>query len=121
MLLVLIYFRYQAGEGIYSLFDKVLVLDSGRQVFFGPPDQARAYFEGLGYNALPRQSTADYLTGCTDPNERQFMSGRSHLDVPSTPEALETVFRTSRFHRDSTRDLQDVKARMQVEKADQEA
>ena len=63
---------YQAGEGIYELFDKVMVLDQGRTVYFGPPDQARKYFEGLGYRSLPRQSTADYLTGCTDPNERQF-------------------------------------------------
>lgn len=56
---------YQAGEGIYDLFDKVMVLDEGKQVFFGPPSEARAYFENLGYNKLPRQSTADYLTGCS--------------------------------------------------------
>ena len=74
---------YQAGEGIYELFDKVLVLDQGRQVFLGPPSEARAYFEGLGYKSLPRQSTADYLTGCTDPNERQFAPGCSAADVPS--------------------------------------
>lgn len=60
-----IFSSYQAGEGIYELFDKVMVLDSGRQVFFGPPSEARAYFEGIGYNHLPRQSTADYLTGCS--------------------------------------------------------
>ncbi|KAJ6623061.1 ABC-2 type transporter-domain-containing protein [Mycena sp. CBHHK59/15] len=47
---------YQAGEGIYELFDKVMVLSEGRQ------------------------STADYLTGCTDPNERQFAPGRSEDD-----------------------------------------
>lgn len=58
-------YSYQAGEGIYDLFDKVMVLDGGRQVFYGPPNEARAYFENLGYNKLPRQSTADYLTGCS--------------------------------------------------------
>lgn len=56
---------YQAGEGIYDLFDKVMVMDSGRTVFYGPPGEARDYFERLGYNKLPRQSTADYLTGCS--------------------------------------------------------
>ena len=61
----------------------MLVLDKGRQVYFGPPSEARAYFEGLGFKSLPRQSTPDYLTGCTDPNERQFAPGRSELDVPS--------------------------------------
>lgn len=56
---------YQASESIYRLFDKVLVIDEGRQVFYGPPSEARAYFENIGYNPLPRQSTADYLTGCS--------------------------------------------------------
>ena len=61
-------YSYQAGESIYELFDKVMVIDKGRQVFFGPPNEARAYFENLGYSKLPHQSTADYLTGCSKSN-----------------------------------------------------
>jgi ATP-binding cassette subfamily G (WHITE) protein 2 (SNQ2) len=57
---------YQASENIYEHFDKVLVIDSGREVYFGPVDQARAHFEGLGFAKKPRQTTPDYLTGCTD-------------------------------------------------------
>ena len=34
---------YQAGEGIYDQFDKVLLIDEGRQVFFGPAKDARPY------------------------------------------------------------------------------
>lgn len=34
---------YQAGEGIYEQFDKVLVIDEGRQVYFGPTSEARQY------------------------------------------------------------------------------
>jgi ATP-binding cassette subfamily G (WHITE) protein 2 (SNQ2) len=60
---------YQAGEGIYEQFDKVLVIDEGRQIFFGPVSEARRYFVSMGFRDLPRQTTADYLTGCTDPNE----------------------------------------------------
>ncbi|KAJ3509385.1 hypothetical protein NLJ89_g5251 [Agrocybe chaxingu] len=112
---------YQAGESIYQLFDKVLVLDEGRQVFYGPPDEARAYFEGLGFRSLPRQTTADYLTGCTDPNERQFAPGRSSLDVPSTPEALEATFLKSSYFAANNADLQEYKTFMKTEKADQEA
>ena len=104
--------RYQAGEGIYELFDKVLVLDKGRQVYFGPPSEARAYFEGLGYASLPRQSTPDYLTGCTDPNERQFAPGRSEADVPCTPEALEKAFLDSRYASDMMNDLTKYKQKM---------
>ncbi|KAF8665434.1 hypothetical protein AX16_000453 [Volvariella volvacea WC 439] len=112
---------YQAGEGIYDLFDKILVLDEGRQVFYGPPTQARKYFEELGYNHLPRQSTADYLTGCTDKNERQFAPGRSAKDVPSTSDALEAAYLDSDFARTNFYDLKEYKKLMETEKTDQEA
>lgn len=112
---------YQAGESIYELFDKVLVLDQGRQAFYGPPSEARAYFENLGFQSLPRQSTADYLTGCTDPNERQFAPGRSAQDTPSTPEALEYAFSQSSYASDNRDSLEKYKLYMRTEKADQEA
>lgn len=112
---------YQAGEGIYDLFDKVMVLDKGHQVFFGPPSEARAYFEGLGFKSLPRQSTPDYLTGCTDPNERQFAPGRSAADVPASPEELENAYRASKFAQELDRQREDYKILMATEKADQEA
>lgn len=111
---------YQAGEGIYDLFDKVLVIDQGRQVYFGPPTSARKYFEGLGYKALPRQSTADYLTGCTDPNERQFALGRTGNTVPSNPAALESAFMHSAIKREVDADLEKFKMRMEADRVDQE-
>jgi ATP-binding cassette, subfamily G (WHITE), member 2, SNQ2 len=112
---------YQAGEGIYHLFDKVIVIDKGRQVYFGPASEARPYFEGLGYKSLPRQSTADYLTGCTDPNERQFAYGRSAIDVPSSPEALEHAFRASPYYGELIASLEKYKVHQSEEKRDQEA
>ena len=98
-----------------------MVIDEGRQVFFGRPSEARAYFEGLGYKALPRQSTADYLTGCTDRNERQFAPGRSARDTPSTPEALENAYLLSTLARDNDDTREKYELFMQTEKADQEA
>lgn len=98
-----------------------MVLDKGRQVYYGPPKDARAYFERLGYNALPRQSTPDYLTGCTDPNERQFAPGHSAEDVPSTPKDLEDVFSQSEFAERNADELAKYKLLMASEKADQEA
>ncbi|KAL7416336.1 putative ATP-binding cassette transporter [Mrakia frigida] len=85
---------YQAGEGIYDQFDKVLVIDEGRQVYFGPTKEARKYMVGLGYKDLPRQTTADYLSGCTDPNERQFAS-EDCSSVPSDPAAFAAAYRAS--------------------------
>lgn len=112
-------FRYQAGEGIYDLFDKVLVLDKGRQVFFGPPSEARAYFEQLGYKSLPRQSTADYLTGCTDPNERQFAEGKSEDDVPTAPDELEEAFLESKYAKTMQDSIRQYATAMETEKLDQ--
>ncbi|EGO05281.1 hypothetical protein SERLA73DRAFT_157866 [Serpula lacrymans var. lacrymans S7.3] len=113
--------RYQAGEGIYDLFDKVMVIDKGRQVFFGAPTEARAYFENIGYKSLPRQSTADYLTGCTDPNERQFAPGHSVENTPSSPEALEAAYFKSSYYNDLTSSLEKFKIHVETERDDQEA
>ncbi|KAG9127447.1 hypothetical protein FRC07_013764 [Ceratobasidium sp. 392] len=88
---------YQAGEGIYDQFDKVLLIDEGRQVYFGPAKEARQYMLNLGFRNLPRQTTADYLTGCTDPNERAFADGKDESNVPSTPDALAEAFRNSPY------------------------
>jgi ABC-type multidrug transport system ATPase subunit len=40
---------YQAGESIYELMDKVLVIDSGRMLYQGPANKAREYFVNLGF------------------------------------------------------------------------
>jgi ATP-binding cassette subfamily G (WHITE) protein 2 (SNQ2) len=88
---------YQASENIYKQFDKVLVIDGGKEVFFGPAEEARAYFEDLGFKKKPRQTTPDYLTGCTDEFEREYAEGRSADDVPSSPETLTKAFNESKY------------------------
>jgi ABC-type multidrug transport system ATPase subunit len=40
---------YQAGEDIYELMDKVLVIEGGRMLYQGPANDAREYFEDLGF------------------------------------------------------------------------
>ena len=86
---------YQASENIYSQFDKVMVIDAGRQVYFGPAKEARAYFEGLGFKEKPRQTTPDYLTGCTDAFEREYKEGYSAANAPHDPDSLAQAFRDS--------------------------
>lgn len=88
---------YQASENIYRQFDKVLVIDDGRQVYFGPTGEARGYFEGLGFKEKPRMTTPDFLTGCTDEFEREYMEGRSAADAPHSPETLAKAFDESKF------------------------
>ncbi|KAK7204535.1 ABC-2 type transporter-domain-containing protein [Myxozyma melibiosi] len=85
---------YQAGENIYRLFDKVTVLYLGRQVYFGPVAEARAYFERMGYYCPPRQTTAEFLTAVTDPAGR-FLRSDAPKDVPVTADQFEAYWHNS--------------------------
>ncbi|GAB7334975.1 hypothetical protein MBLNU13_g06844t1 [Cladosporium sp. NU13] len=66
---------YQAGNGIFDLFDKVLVLDEGEQVFYGTRAEARPFMESQGFLCGAGANVGDFLTGVTVPNERKIISG----------------------------------------------
>ena len=97
---------YQAGEGIYELMDKVLVIDQGREIFMGPAKEAKQYFIDLGYECPERQTTADFLTAITDPVERRFRPGYENK-APRTPEELEKAFRASPNYQRVLEDIKD--------------
>ncbi|KAJ5570242.1 ABC multidrug transporter atrF [Penicillium hispanicum] len=85
---------YQAGESIYELMDKVMVIDNGRMLYQGPANEARQYFIDLGFYCHDQSTTADFLTSLCDPNARQFQPGRE-ASTPKTAEELEQVFKNS--------------------------
>lgn len=97
---------YQAGEGIYQLMDKVLVIDEGRMLYQGPASRARQYFEELGFYAAPRQTTADFLTSICDVNSRRFREGFED-SCPKTAQELEKTFRESADYQAVLADVQD--------------
>nr|POE53616.1 brefeldin a resistance protein [Quercus suber] len=97
---------YQAGEGIYELMDKVLVIDEGREIFMGRREEARQYFIDLGYHCPDRQTTADFLTAVTDPVERRFREGCEN-STPKSPEELERAFRQSPYYQKVLDDMKD--------------
>lgn len=107
---------YQASENIYNQFDKVMVIDEGRQVFLGPVKEARAYFEGLGFKDKPRQTTPDYLTGCTDPFEREYAPGRSEANAPHDPDSLAKAFEDSVFATQLTEEMSAYRQQLEREK-----
>ena len=104
---------YQAGEGIYKLFDKVLVIDSGKMMYQGPAAEAKEYFQNLGYHCPERQTTADFLTSIGDPNERQFSSGVEVASVPKTADELEAAFRKSDIYQQQMRDIENYEHQLQ--------
>lgn len=85
---------YQASQAIYDLFDKAVVLYEGRQIYFGPAPAAKAYFEDMGWYCPQRQTTGDFLTSVTNPQERTAREGMENK-VPRTPEEFETYWRQS--------------------------
>ncbi|CAG9988747.1 unnamed protein product [Clonostachys byssicola] len=85
---------YQGSQAIYDLFDKATVLYEGRQIYFGPADAAKAFFERQGWVCPPRQTTGDFLTAVTNPLERQAREGME-ARVPRTPDEFERYWRES--------------------------
>ncbi|KAF9562319.1 hypothetical protein EC968_005269 [Mortierella alpina] len=94
---------YQASENIYELFDKTILLYEGRCIFFGPANEARQYFINMGFECPPRQTTADYLTAITDPNERRARAGFSGR-LPRSPKEFEEVFKASQYYKNIEQD-----------------
>jgi ATP-binding cassette subfamily G (WHITE) protein 2 (SNQ2) len=66
---------YQAGNGIYEQFDKILVLDEGKQIFYGPCEDAMPFMAELGFLCEPAANKADFLTSVTVPTERAIVPG----------------------------------------------
>lgn len=99
---------YQAGEGIYEVMDKVLVIDHGRQIYCGPAREAKQYFVDLGFECPERQTTADFLTAVTDPNERRLRPGFEDR-APRTAEEFEAAFRASPNYQRLLADVEDYK------------
>lgn len=85
---------YQAGNGIYNLFDKVLVLDEGKQVYYGPMKEARPFMEEMGFICQHGANVADFLTGVTVPTERAILPGYENR-FPRTPDALRAEYEKS--------------------------
>ncbi|KAH6679909.1 multidrug resistance protein CDR1 [Plectosphaerella plurivora] len=79
---------YQASQSIYDLFDKATVLYEGRQIYFGPAGDAKAYFERMGWESPQRQTTGDFLTSVTNPQERVARAGMENK-VPRTAAEFE--------------------------------
>ncbi|KAL8848252.1 MAG: hypothetical protein Q9221_006725 [Calogaya cf. arnoldii] len=94
---------YQAGNGIYNLFDKVLVLDEGREIYYGPREEARPFMEELGFICGDGANVGDFLTGVTVPTERQVRPG-CELSFPRTAEEIRADYSRT-----------DIKAKMEKE------
>lgn len=106
---------YQASNSIYELYDKVLLLDEGYCLYFGPVSEAKAYFEDLGFYCPPRKSTPDFLTGLCNPLERQYKPGCEESAPHHAPEFAERYYQSDIYKR-MMEELRDYEAEIQREK-----
>ncbi|TRM65094.1 ABC-2 type transporter-domain-containing protein [Schizophyllum amplum] len=74
---------YQASQSAYDIFDKVIVLYEGRQIYFGRTTDAKDFFLRMGFECPERQTTGDFLTSLTNPAERVVRPG-FEKSVPRT-------------------------------------
>ncbi|OCF60041.1 ABC transporter [Kwoniella mangroviensis CBS 10435] len=85
---------YQAGNGIYNLFNKVTVIAEGRVIYYGPREEARKYFEDLGFVHPDGGNTADFLTSVTATNERVIKEGHNGK-APTSPAEFSKMYEKS--------------------------
>ncbi|KAJ6016384.1 hypothetical protein N7540_010975 [Penicillium herquei] len=85
---------YQASQSAYDVFDKVTVLYEGRQIYFGPTNEAKGFFTSMGFECPDRQTTADFLTSLTSPAERIIKPGYEGK-VPRTPDEFTSIWKKS--------------------------
>ena len=88
---------YQSPQSAYDVFDKVIVLYEGHQIFFGRTTEARGYFERLGFRCPDRQTDADFCTSMTSPQEREVKPGFENR-VPRTPDDFAQAWKSSPEH-----------------------
>ncbi|KAL6932879.1 hypothetical protein ACO0R3_001968 [Hanseniaspora guilliermondii] len=108
---------YQCSQEAYDLFDNVIVLDHGYQLYNGPAQLAKQYFLDMGYVCPDRQTTADFLTAITSPKERiqnKEMLSRG-IKIPSTPEEMYNHFKKSQIYQDLLKQIDDYNSNINEE------
>lgn len=95
---------YQASNNIFNLFDKIMLLDDGHCLYFGPASTAKQYFEDLGFYCPPRKSVPDFLTGLCNPIEREIKPGFEN-SVPVLGADFEQRYYESSIYREMMEEL----------------
>ncbi|OAL48993.1 multidrug resistance protein CDR2 [Pyrenochaeta sp. DS3sAY3a] len=95
---------YQAGNAIFEQFDKVLILDQGKQIFYGPREEAVPFMENIGFSCDPAANKADFLTSVTVPAARSVAEGFEENFPRNNGEILQ-LYQQSPFHKECMAEL----------------
>ncbi|KAL1961696.1 hypothetical protein VTN77DRAFT_1300 [Rasamsonia byssochlamydoides] len=89
---------YQPGDSLVEIYDKVTLLYAGRQIWFGDINDAKRFFQDMGFLCGPRETTAEFLTSITDPVARRVKDGFEQR-VPRTPEEFVSRWKDSMYYK----------------------
>ncbi|KAJ8110063.1 hypothetical protein OPT61_g6990 [Boeremia exigua] len=89
---------YQAGNAVFEQFDKILVLDEGKQIFYGTREEAVPFMEDIGFLCDPAANKADFLTSVTVPSARTVADGHEK-DFPRTNDEVLALYQQSHIHK----------------------
>ncbi|CAI6318503.1 unnamed protein product [Periconia digitata] len=111
---------YQAGESLFSLFDKVLLIHEGKCCYFGPSDHAVKYFKDLGFHQPERWTSADFITSVTDDHERHIAEGYENR-IPRSGAQFAQAFQKSQQHQDNLSEIEEFKRETERQTQDRKA
>lgn len=90
------------------------MLYEGRQIFFGKTSEAKAYFEGLGFECPKQQTTPDFLTSMTTASERIVRADWQGKTPPRSPDEFAQAWRESEHHRRLIYDIEAFEGRFPI-------
>ena len=99
---------YQASQSMYDLFDKVVVLYDGYEIYYGSCDRAVDFFQQMGWWRDPKQAAPDFLTAITNPIERRTRPGMEEK-VPRTAAEFSKYWKNSHDYLELKTKIQDFK------------
>mmetsp|Transcript_25307 Transcript_25307/g.36430 ORF Transcript_25307/g.36430 Transcript_25307/m.36430 type:complete len:701 (-) Transcript_25307:2676-4778(-) len=86
----------QIGNEAFELFDKVLLLDQGKTIYFGPTEKIEGYFESLGFQRPASRSMADFILSVSDPGMSESVANPARLnDIPKNVDEFVEKYESS--------------------------
>jgi ABC-type multidrug transport system ATPase subunit len=78
---------HQPSQRIFSLFDDLLLLSEGKQMYFGEVKNVRSYFDSIGFSCANEEGTAEHILDivslATSPNGKEENTLHGHIDTIS--------------------------------------
>jgi len=106
---------YQAGETLYECFDKVLLIDEGKCLYFGAAEKAKEYFQRLGFDCPDRWTTADFLTSVSDEHERSIRKGWEQR-IPRSAEQFAEAYKKSAAYQQNLEDMREFETHLEEQR-----